>query len=54
MMFRPAICAVAVTVQIAEALRAESPLREPPVFFLVTTGPRSWRSAALLSSEIIG
>jgi len=31
------------------AFRAVSPLREPPAFFLVTTGPRIWRSAALLS-----
>jgi len=48
-MFRPAIWAVAVTVQITAALRAVSPFREPPAFFLVTTGPRIWRSAALLS-----
>ena len=48
-MFRPAIRAVAVAVQMTAALRAVSPLREPPAFFLVTTGPRIWRSAALLS-----
>ena len=30
------------------------PVAEPPAFFLVTTGPRIWRSAALLSSDIIG
>ena len=47
--FRPAIWAVAVTVQITAAFRAVSPLREPPAFFLVTTGPRICRSAALLS-----
>ena len=33
---------VAVTVQIMAASRAESSLREPPAFFLVTTGPRGW------------
>jgi len=49
MTFRLASCAVAVTVQIAAALRAESPLREPPAFFLVTTGPRMVLSARLLS-----
>jgi len=38
--FRLAIVAVAVTVQITAALRAVSPLWEPPAFFLVTTGPR--------------
>jgi hypothetical protein len=48
-----ASCAVAVTVQIAAALRAESPLRELPAFFLVTTGPRIVRSARLLSRLII-
>ena len=47
--FRPAIWAVAVTVQITAAFRAVSPLREPPAFFLVTTGPRIILSAALLS-----
>ena len=31
------------------AFRAVSPFREPPAFFLVTTGPRICRSAALLS-----
>jgi len=49
MVFRLASCAVAVTVQMAAALRAESPLREPPAFFLVTTGPRIVLSARLLS-----
>ena len=39
---RPAIWMVAVTVQIMAASRAESSLREPPAFFLVTTGPRGW------------
>ena len=52
--FRPAIWAVAVTVQITAASRAVSPLREPPAFFLVTTGPRIILSAALLSRPIIG
>ena len=47
--FRPAIWAVAVTVQITAAFGAVSPLREPPAFFLVTTGPRIILSAALLS-----
>jgi len=47
--FRPAIWAVAVTVQITAAFRAVSPLREPPAFFLVTTGPRIILSAGLLS-----
>src|ERR1017187_5516076 len=46
---RPAIRAVAVTVQMTAAFRAVSPFREPSAFFLVTTGPRIWRSAALLS-----
>ena len=36
-------------VQIAAAVRAVPPLREPPAFFLVTTGPRIVRSAMLLS-----
>jgi hypothetical protein len=48
-MFSPAIWTVAVTVQITAAFRAVSPLREPPAFFLVTTGPRICRSAGLLS-----
>src|ERR1039458_4299450 len=52
--FRPAIWAVAVTVQITAAFRAVSPLREPPAFFLVTTGPRIILSAGLLSRPIIG
>ena len=47
--FRLAIWAVAVTVQMTAAFAAESPLREPRAFFLVTTGPRIARSAALLS-----
>jgi hypothetical protein len=51
---RPAIRAVAVTVQITAAFLAVSPLRDPPAFFLVTTGPRIWRSAALLSSDSVG
>jgi Electron transfer flavoprotein FAD-binding domain len=37
-----------------QALRAVSPFREPPAFFLVPTGPRIWRLAALLSSDTIG
>ena len=49
MMFSLAIAAVAVTVQIAAAVRAVPPLREPPAFFLVTTGPRIVLSAMLLS-----
>ncbi len=49
MMFSPAIWTVAVTVQIAAALRAVPPLREPPAFFRVTTGPRIVLSAMLLS-----
>ncbi len=40
---------VAVTVQAVAARRAESGLWEPRAFFLVTTGPRIARSAALLS-----
>ena len=48
-MLRPAIWAVAVTVQMTAAFRAVSPLWEPRAFFLVTTGPRIIRSAALLS-----
>ena len=48
-MFRPAIFAVAVTVQITAAFLAVSPLWEPPAFFLVTTGPRIVLSAMLLS-----
>ena len=51
---RPAIRAVAVTVQMTAAFRAVSPFRDPPAFFLVTTGPRICRSAALLSSDTIG
>jgi RHS repeat-associated protein len=47
--FSPAIRSVAVTVQMTAAFRAVSPFREPPAFFLVTTGPRIWRSPALLS-----
>ena len=47
--FRSAIAAVAVTVQITAAFPAVCPLWDPPAFFLVTTGPRSWRSAELLS-----
>jgi len=49
-----AIWAVAVTVQMRAASRAESSLREPPAFLRVTTGPRIMRSAALLSRLIIG
>ena len=45
----PAICMVAVTVQMTAASREESPFRDPPAFFLVTTGPRIIRSAGLLS-----
>ena len=48
-MFSLAIWAVAVTVQIAAAVRAVPPFREPPAFFLVTTGPRIVLSAMLLS-----
>ena len=48
-LFRPAIWAVAVTVQITAALRAVSPFWEPRAFFLVTTGPRIALSATLLS-----
>jgi hypothetical protein len=40
---------VAVTFQMTAASRADSSLREPPAFFLVTTGPRIMRSAVLLS-----
>jgi len=53
-MFRPAICAVAVTVKMTAAFFAVSPLWEPPAFFLATTGPRIWRSATLLSAETMG
>src|SRR6266516_7097418 len=52
--FRPAIWAVAVTVQGTAACRAVSPLREPAAFFLVTTGPRIILPAALLSRPVIG
>src|SRR5208283_5994618 len=38
---RPAIRAVAVAVQMTAAFRAVSPFRDPPAFFLVTTGPGS-------------
>src|ERR1019366_3432902 len=51
---RPAIRAVAVTVQMTAAFRAVSPFGDPPAFFLVTTGPRIGRSAELFSSDSIG
>src|SRR5260370_16765375 len=40
-MFRQAIRAVAVTVQIPAAFRPVSPLPDPPAFFLVPTRPRT-------------
>jgi hypothetical protein len=43
--------AVAVTVQMTAASRAESSLREPPAFFLVTTGPRIALSAVVIQAD---
>jgi len=52
--FSPAIWAVAVTVQVRAASRAASWFRDSTAFFLVTTGRRIARSAALLPGPVIG